>query len=341
MKTLIALLVLLVCAYPQTVRAQAADSWVSVSPPDERFAIQMPAGQVVISQNYSFDRFKVTGHSYASTVDEVDYSVWSLVNENPANSDPPGNDAYLDACADLVWESLLKPLRDQVPKSPLLISRMSYQGELGKLAPGREYAITLGDSPGLARIYVAGQQIYVLTILNAEANSAGIKRFLNSFGLKPPGKSEAVTAEEDATHSLPSGRVFTATGVVGPGRGGNPGGNNANVGGGEPATKAGGGTDSNQIFKGSEVNQKTRVLSKPEPQYTESARKYSVTGTVVLRAVFSSSGEVKSLSVVSRLPHGLTERALEAARQIRFVPAVKDGQAVSMYIQLEYNFNLY
>jgi outer membrane biosynthesis protein TonB len=41
------------------------------------------------------------------------------------------------------------------------------------------------------------------------------------------------------------------------------------------------------------------------------------------------------------LPYGLTTRAVRAARQIRFTPAEKDGKPVSMYIQLEYNFNLY
>jgi hypothetical protein len=37
----------------------------------------------------------------------------------------------------------------------------------------------------------------------------------------------------------------------------------------------------------------------------------------------------------------LTERAIAAARQIQFLPAVKDGQLVSVAMQLEYNFNLY
>ncbi|HEV8139864.1 MAG TPA: energy transducer TonB, partial [Pyrinomonadaceae bacterium] len=84
-----------------------------------------------------------------------------------------------------------------------------------------------------------------------------------------------------------------------------------------------------------------RVLDKPEPQYTEAARKNQVTGTVVLRAVFSSSGSVMNISTIRGLPDGLTERAIAAAKQIRFVPAQKDGHAVSMWMQLEYNFNLY
>jgi hypothetical protein len=38
---------------------------------------------------------------------------------------------------------------------------------------------------------------------------------------------------------------------------------------------------------------------------------------------------------------GLTERAIEAAQRTRFIAAMKDGKPVSMWIQLEYYFNLY
>ena len=129
-------------------------------------------------------------------------------------------------------------------------------------------------------------------------------------------------------------------GGYGPGRGGNTGGGDRNEGGGGPGG-GGGGTDYNKIFKSSEVTSRARVLDKPEPQYTEAARKNQVTGTVVLRAVFSSGGSVTNISTIRGLPDGLTERAIAAAKQIRFVPAQKDGHAVSMWMQLEYNFNLY
>lgn len=94
------------------------------------------------------------------------------------------------------------------------------------------------------------------------------------------------------------------------------------------------------IFNGKEVTQKVRVLSKPEPQYSEAARKAGVAGTVVLRAVFSAEGEVKQILITRALGYGLTTHALRAARQIQFTPAMKDGTPVSMYIQLEYNFHL-
>jgi len=126
----------------------------------------------------------------------------------------------------------------------------------------------------------------------------------------------------------------------GPGEGGNTGGGSRNEGGGGPGG-GGGGTDYNRVFNGREVSQKARILEKPEPTYTEEARKNQVTGTVVLRAIFSSNGQITGITPVSRLPDGLTERAIAAARRIKFVPAMKDGRPVSMYFQLEYNFNLY
>ncbi len=125
----------------------------------------------------------------------------------------------------------------------------------------------------------------------------------------------------------------------GPGRGGNVGGGDFNAGGGGPG--GGGGGDYSRIFTGKDVTTKARLISKPEPQYTEDARKNQVTGTVVLKVVFASNGSVQNIRTVSGLPYGLTERAIAAARQIKFVPATKDGHQVSMWMQLEYNFNLY
>jgi TonB family protein len=99
--------------------------------------------------------------------------------------------------------------------------------------------------------------------------------------------------------------------------------------------------DSSKIFRGSEVDQKPRILSKPEASYTEEARKNQIDGTVVLRVVLSADGTVTNIHPVSGLPNGLTERAMAAASQIKFVPATKDGRPVSMWMELRYSFNLY
>ena len=99
-------------------------------------------------------------------------------------------------------------------------------------------------------------------------------------------------------------------------------------------------TGEGDIYKGSEVTQKVRVKKKPEPQYTNDARKLQIEGKVVIRCVFSSKGEVTNIHVISGLPQGLTERAVEAAKKIKFIPATKDGHPVSMWMELQYNFHL-
>jgi TonB family protein len=68
------------------------------------------------------------------------------------------------------------------------------------------------------------------------------------------------------------------------------------------------------------------ILAKPVPTYTDEAKKLRIEGEVLLEVVFESSGKLRVLRVVRGLGHGLDENAIHAAEQIRFKPAVKDGQ---------------
>ncbi|MBC7932549.1 MAG: energy transducer TonB, partial [Rubrivivax sp.] len=127
---------------------------------------------------------------------------------------------------------------------------------------------------------------------------------------------------------------------LGPGRGSNTGGGDTNLGGGGRGGGGGGDVDYNKPFQQKEVTRKALITFKPEPGFTEEARKNNVTGVVRLRAVLSASGSVSNVSVIKGLPDGLTEKAISAAKQIRFKAAEKDGRTVSQYIVLEYNFNI-
>ena len=84
-----------------------------------------------------------------------------------------------------------------------------------------------------------------------------------------------------------------------------------------------------------------KITRKPQPEYTEEARKRQVQGTVLLRALFDSSGEVKNVCWVDGLPYGLTENAIKAAYKITFEPVIKNGHPVSVTIFVGYDFNLY
>ena len=100
--------------------------------------------------------------------------------------------------------------------------------------------------------------------------------------------------------------------------------------------------DENGIYSAKDmIPTKVRIISKPVPAYTDAARQAGVEGKVVLQAVFAADGKVKYILVIRPLPKGLTENAVNAARKIKFAPAVKDGRPVSMFYRIEYNFDLY
>lgn len=113
---------------------------------------------------------------------------------------------------------------------------------------------------------------------------------------------------------------------------------------GEPAAEGiNGATDQSnaEVFTSKQVERRAQVITKPNPAYTKEARMHRTTGAVVLKCLFSSKGTVEKIEVVKELPDGLTEKAIAAALQIKFIPPIKDGHFVSTYLQLEYNFNLY
>lgn len=68
------------------------------------------------------------------------------------------------------------------------------------------------------------------------------------------------------------------------------------------------------------------IVSKPTPSYTEEARAKRIEGEVLLEVVFEATGKLRVLRVVKGLGHGLDDSAVRAAEQIRFKPALRDGQ---------------
>lgn len=70
------------------------------------------------------------------------------------------------------------------------------------------------------------------------------------------------------------------------------------------------------------------ILFKPKPEYTDEARKLKLEGEVLVKVVFTATGEVRVLNVIQGLGHGLDQNAIRAAEQIRFKPAERDGQPV-------------
>jgi TonB family protein len=83
------------------------------------------------------------------------------------------------------------------------------------------------------------------------------------------------------------------------------------------------------------------ALYSPDPEYSDEARKAKYMGTVVLVLVVDSSGAPTNVQIVRPLGLGLDERAVNAVSSWRFRPAERDGQPVSVAINVEVNFHLY
>jgi TonB family protein len=84
-----------------------------------------------------------------------------------------------------------------------------------------------------------------------------------------------------------------------------------------------------------------KIISKPRANYTDAARQNQIQGTVTLRVTFLESGHIGSVSPISGLPDGLTEQAMAAAAQIRFEPANKNGEPITVTKSVQYSFTIY
>ena len=145
-----------------------------------------------------------------------------------------------------------------------------------------------------------------------------------------PQMGDPLAAVAPASNGLGSGSGIgsgSGTGVgsgngpgVGPGWGGGMGGGAYRVGGGVSAPRA--------IFS-------------PDPEYSEEARKAKYQGDVILWVVIGPDGKVRDVRVSRSLGLGLDEKAVEAVKKWLFEPARKDGQPVSVQLNIDVTFHLY
>ncbi|HKP87343.1 MAG TPA: energy transducer TonB [Blastocatellia bacterium] len=79
-------------------------------------------------------------------------------------------------------------------------------------------------------------------------------------------------------------------------------------------------------------------LNRAKPEYTESAERADVNATVEAAAVFRASGEVGKVEIIRWAGFGLDESAERAIRSLKFKPATRDGQPISVRATVRYNF---
>lgn len=88
------------------------------------------------------------------------------------------------------------------------------------------------------------------------------------------------------------------------------------------------------------ATQPVEILEKPNPVYSEEARRRRIEGEVLVDVIFRVGGQVELLGVKRGLGFGLDEAAVRAAQRIRFKPALRYGQPVDFPATVHIVFQL-
>ncbi|MFL6350587.1 MAG: energy transducer TonB [Bryobacteraceae bacterium] len=101
----------------------------------------------------------------------------------------------------------------------------------------------------------------------------------------------------------------------------------------------GGGTGGGVYHAGGDVSNPIPIY-KPEPEYSEEARKAKYSGAVLLSLVVDEHGLPRDIRVIRPVGLGLDEKAVQAVTQWRFRPGLKGGRPVAVQATIEVSFRL-
>jgi protein TonB len=107
---------------------------------------------------------------------------------------------------------------------------------------------------------------------------------------------------------------------IGPGSGGNAGGGFYHVGGGVKAPK---------------------LIYQVDPEFSEEARKAKFSGNVEVYLIVDAQGNPTHVTVARGVGMGLDQKAVDAVKQYRFKPAMKDGKPVAVDMYVDVNFQIF
>jgi hypothetical protein len=89
-------------------------------------------------------------------------------------------------------------------------------------------------------------------------------------------------------------------------------------------------------YNGKQLDQKPKILAKPEPKFSLEERRRYDGQVITLGALLCGSGKVTDIDVKEGVGDGANEKAIEAARMIKFTPGEKNGNKVSRFVVLKY-----
>lgn len=297
--------------------------WRRLQPPQEEFSAEFP--QAVLNRSRLDDKGALIEGFYTAQFNKNYY----FVNSG-------------DGKIFLTSETVLRFIRDNPMKKS--------EERIGAFS-GAAYTFRDGENFYHRILEIRGQRrSYVFHTISEIENDFEVERFFDSIRFvsqsgekREPPTVENPVAPENTNQAViapnNSGKIGSGSGT---GNGNGIGSGNGNGIRGGRGTGIGSGTtvpNPAPLQPGQTFG--VKILSKPRANYTDLARTYNIVGTARIRITFQADGQIGAVSPVTKLPLGLTLSAMEAARKIRFEPAVKNGVPYSVTKIVEYTFTLY
>jgi len=277
---------------------QCPFSWALLTPAGDFFSVQMPKRTSPKPLDMQ-NAPNLIGDVYTASDGRISYTVKSVKYMNAALTDKE----RLENFRNLYRESLVQSTGDARTK---LIVKTEQQRD-GFI--GEQLEVITSGKRGLAHIYVRGQRVYVLEVSAARKDDALTECFLSSFKLtEMRGPVQTPTPSPDPTPK-PVDPLFCE---CGPGYG--------------------------KEIPGDRFNHDVVMCPMPKVEDTREACKHQYSDSALLRLQLSATGEVTLIEVIKRLPYGLTENVIDAAKKIKFCPAVKNGIPVDVILTLTFTY---
>lgn len=87
------------------------------------------------------------------------------------------------------------------------------------------------------------------------------------------------------------------------------------------------------------LSEKPEEIKRVNPTYPELAKKAGIEGTVVVKVLVNTKGDIEKVEVLKSHPL-LDEAAIEAAKQFKFKPGKQRDRLVKVWVSIPFNFRL-
>lgn len=309
------LILFLLLIYSSTIISAQDSDWKTISPAEEEFTVEVPSSFYTENQtNYVEDNY-VDG-DYRSFLNNTYYLI--------------STDKYEDFSFKDVVERYAND--NNAKKQNIFLGKIN--GDLYKFTDSIDFQnviITVSTTKRIYAFHIVGE------ILDEE----GVDKFIKSIKFdkntkngKPPQKPKFEKLTEITTTNAKTVAKLTdniaKSENVGIGTG---------FGNGNDSTNS---TD-NEILtpKRDLIITPLKILSKQKPGYTDLARMYNITGVVRLRVTFLADGKIGDILPLQTLSFGLTKKAINAAKLIKFEPPTQNDVPYTVVKVVVYNFSIY